>query len=56
MTLPREARAGMKVTVQYDSPIPAPITKGETVGKIVVTAPDTDRSRRRWSPPPMFPA
>ena len=42
VTLPRRARAGMKVTVQYDSPIPAPITKGETVGKIVITAPGTD--------------
>ncbi len=41
VTLPRRARAGMKVTVEYDSPLPAPITKGETVGKIVVTAPGT---------------
>jgi serine-type D-Ala-D-Ala carboxypeptidase (penicillin-binding protein 5/6) len=42
VTLPRRARTGMKVTVQYDSPLPAPITKGETVGKIVITAPGTD--------------
>ena len=42
VTLPRRARTGMKVTVQYDSPVPAPITKGETVGKIVITAPGTD--------------
>ena len=41
VTLPRKARIGMKVTVQYDSPIPAPIEKGETEGKIVVTAGDT---------------
>jgi serine-type D-Ala-D-Ala carboxypeptidase (penicillin-binding protein 5/6) len=41
VTLPRKARTGMKVTVQYDSPIPAPIEKGETEGKIVVTAGDT---------------
>ncbi|HEV2100334.1 MAG TPA: D-alanyl-D-alanine carboxypeptidase family protein [Stellaceae bacterium] len=40
VTLPRKARPGMKVSVQYDSPLPAPITKGETVGKIVVSAPD----------------
>jgi serine-type D-Ala-D-Ala carboxypeptidase (penicillin-binding protein 5/6) len=39
VTLPRRARTGMKVTAQYDSPLPAPITKGETVGKIVITAP-----------------
>jgi serine-type D-Ala-D-Ala carboxypeptidase (penicillin-binding protein 5/6) len=42
VTLPRRARTGMKVTVQYDSPLPAPIAKGETVGKIVITAPGTD--------------
>ena len=42
VTLPRRARTGMKVTVEYDSPLPAPITKGETVGKIVITAPGTD--------------
>jgi serine-type D-Ala-D-Ala carboxypeptidase (penicillin-binding protein 5/6) len=42
VTLPRRARTGMKVTVQYDSPLPAPITKGEAVGKIVITAPGTD--------------
>ena len=42
VTLPRRARTGMKVTVQYDSPLPAPITKGETIGKIVITAPGTD--------------
>jgi serine-type D-Ala-D-Ala carboxypeptidase (penicillin-binding protein 5/6) len=41
VTLPRKARPGMRVSVQYDSPIPAPITKGETLGKIVVTAPGT---------------
>jgi serine-type D-Ala-D-Ala carboxypeptidase (penicillin-binding protein 5/6) len=41
VTLSRKARPGMQVTVQYDSPIPAPIAKGETVGKIVIAAPDT---------------
>ena len=30
----------MKVTVEYDRPLPAPVEKGETVGKVVVTAPD----------------
>ncbi len=39
VTLPRSARAGMKVTLSYTSPIPAPIRKGETVGKILVSAP-----------------
>src|SRR5271169_563676 len=41
VTLPRRARAGMKVMVQYDSPVPASIAKGESVGKIVVTATNT---------------
>src|SRR6185437_14400614 len=40
VTLPRRARKDMKVTVEYDRPIPAPITKGQTVGKLLVTAPD----------------
>ncbi|HEY3912353.1 MAG TPA: D-alanyl-D-alanine carboxypeptidase family protein [Stellaceae bacterium] len=39
LTLSRQARAGMKVSLEYDSPIPAPIKQGETVGKIDVTAP-----------------
>ncbi|MBV8131509.1 MAG: D-alanyl-D-alanine carboxypeptidase, partial [Alphaproteobacteria bacterium] len=40
VTLPRKARKDMKVTVEYDRPIPAPIEKGETVGKVVMSAPD----------------
>jgi D-alanyl-D-alanine carboxypeptidase (penicillin-binding protein 5/6) len=40
VTLPRKSRKAMKVTVEYDRPIPAPITKGQAVGKVVVTAPD----------------
>jgi D-alanyl-D-alanine carboxypeptidase (penicillin-binding protein 5/6) len=40
ITLSRKARKEMKVAVQYDNPIPAPVEKGETLGKLVVTAPD----------------
>ena len=40
VTLPRKARKDMKVTVEYGRPIPAPIQKGDMVGKVVVTAPD----------------
>jgi serine-type D-Ala-D-Ala carboxypeptidase (penicillin-binding protein 5/6) len=40
VTLPRRARKDMKVTVEYERPIPAPIAKGQIVGKLVVTAPD----------------
>jgi D-alanyl-D-alanine carboxypeptidase (penicillin-binding protein 5/6) len=39
LTLPRNARKDMKVTVAYDGPIPAPIKKGQTLGKLVVSAP-----------------
>jgi serine-type D-Ala-D-Ala carboxypeptidase (penicillin-binding protein 5/6) len=41
ITLPRRARRDMKVTLAYTAPIPAPIKKGDQVGKIVVSAPDT---------------
>ncbi|HUC09387.1 MAG TPA: D-alanyl-D-alanine carboxypeptidase family protein [Stellaceae bacterium] len=40
VTLSRTARKGMQVSEQFDSPIPAPVKKGETVGSIVVSAPD----------------
>ena len=38
VTLPRQARKEMKVSVSYDRPVPAPVKKGEPVGEIVVTA------------------
>jgi D-alanyl-D-alanine carboxypeptidase (penicillin-binding protein 5/6) len=44
VTLPRKARKDMKVTVEYDRPIPAPIGKDQTVGKLTVTAPDVPPS------------
>jgi D-alanyl-D-alanine carboxypeptidase (penicillin-binding protein 5/6) len=40
VTLPRKARRDMKVTLEYDRPVPAPIQKGDMVGKVVMTAPD----------------
>jgi D-alanyl-D-alanine carboxypeptidase (penicillin-binding protein 5/6) len=40
VTLPRKSRKDMKVTVVYDQPVPAPIEKGRTLGKITVTVPD----------------
>ena len=39
VTLPRKARQGMKVTAVYQEPIPAPIQKGQQVGKLVIAAP-----------------
>jgi serine-type D-Ala-D-Ala carboxypeptidase (penicillin-binding protein 5/6) len=40
VTLPRKSRKDMKVTVAYDKPVPAPVKKGEPVGKVVVTTSD----------------
>ena len=40
VTLPRKSRRDMKVAIDYDRPIPAPVKQGDTVGKIVMTAPD----------------
>ena len=40
VTMPRKARRDMKVTAVYTGPIPAPIKKGQQVGKLVITAPN----------------
>jgi D-alanyl-D-alanine carboxypeptidase (penicillin-binding protein 5/6) len=42
ITVPRGAARQAKVTVQYTGPIPAPIAKGQEIGKLVVTVPDRD--------------
>ncbi|HEX7969072.1 MAG TPA: D-alanyl-D-alanine carboxypeptidase family protein [Stellaceae bacterium] len=42
VTLPRSARRDMKVMAVYDQAAKAPITVGQAVGKLVVTAPETD--------------
>ncbi len=42
ITLPRKARRQMKVTVSYEGPIAAPITKGDELAKLVISAPDVD--------------
>jgi D-alanyl-D-alanine carboxypeptidase (penicillin-binding protein 5/6) len=42
LTLPRKARKGMKVSVNYVSPIPAPIDEGEEVAELVVTPSEGD--------------
>lgn len=39
VTMPHSARKDMKVSMVYDGPIPAPIKKGDVVGKLVMTAP-----------------
>jgi D-alanyl-D-alanine carboxypeptidase (penicillin-binding protein 5/6) len=40
VSMARAARKDMKVTVSYDGPIKAPIKAGQTIGELVVTAPD----------------
>jgi D-alanyl-D-alanine carboxypeptidase (penicillin-binding protein 5/6) len=40
VTMPRKSRKDMKVVVDYDKPVPAPIRQGQEIGKLVVTAPD----------------
>ncbi len=41
VTLPRKSRKDMKVTVDYDQPVTAPVKQGQPIGKVVVTATDT---------------
>lgn len=42
MTLRRKARKKLEVKVVYTGPVPAPITKGQKLAEIWITAPDTD--------------
>ncbi len=42
VTLPRSARAGLKVVTVFDEPITAPVVKGQEIGKLVMTAPGMD--------------
>lgn len=46
LTLPRQARRGMKVSVSYDGPVPAPIRKGQRLGTLKITAPDWEGVER----------
>lgn len=46
VTLPRRSRHDMKVTVDYNDPVPAPIKQGDVVGKVTVTAPGADTVER----------
>ncbi len=41
-TLSRNARRSLQVKVVYDGPVPTPIAKGTPIGRLIVTAPDTD--------------
>jgi D-alanyl-D-alanine carboxypeptidase (penicillin-binding protein 5/6) len=37
LTMPKSWRAHAKIAIDYDAPIPAPVTRGQVVGKLVVT-------------------
>ena len=39
LTLPRTARKDMRVTVEYEGPIPAPIVKGQVLARLRIAAP-----------------
>lgn len=39
VTIPRKIRRKMKVMVQYESPIPAPIIKGDRLANVLITIP-----------------
>jgi serine-type D-Ala-D-Ala carboxypeptidase (penicillin-binding protein 5/6) len=40
LTLPRQTKGNIKVTVTYDNPIPAPVVKGTPIAKLVVANKD----------------
>ncbi|NTU76812.1 MAG: hypothetical protein HGA90_03225, partial [Alphaproteobacteria bacterium] len=42
ITLPRAARAGLRVALTYDQPVSAPLAKGQALGKATLTAPGMD--------------
>jgi len=43
LTIARNARHKMKVTVTFENPIPAPIAKGDPVAKLVLTVPGREK-------------
>jgi D-alanyl-D-alanine carboxypeptidase (penicillin-binding protein 5/6) len=42
MTLPKLSLKGLKVDIEYDTPIAAPIEKGATIGKVIITLPSQE--------------
>jgi D-alanyl-D-alanine carboxypeptidase (penicillin-binding protein 5/6) len=40
VTMQADSRPGMKVSLVYDGPVPAPVEKGQKVGMLKITAPD----------------
>jgi D-alanyl-D-alanine carboxypeptidase (penicillin-binding protein 5/6) len=46
VTLPKKLRPQMQVKVEYTGPVPAPVAKGATIGKVIVTTPGWDSAER----------
>lgn len=46
ITMQRKARRDMKVAVQMDKQVPAPVKKGDRVATLVITAPDSETIER----------
>lgn len=42
LTMRRKNRSGLKVTIRYTEPVPAPITAGSELGSLLVEAPDME--------------
>jgi len=42
VTLPKVSRKGLKVDIQYDTPVAAPIVQGAILGKMIVTLPSQE--------------
>jgi D-alanyl-D-alanine carboxypeptidase (penicillin-binding protein 5/6) len=42
LTMPRDARKDMRVTVEYKGPIPAPIVQGQVLARLRIVAPDME--------------
>jgi len=40
VTMQVDSHSGMKVTLTYDGPVPAPVAKGQQIGVVKITAPD----------------
>ncbi len=42
LTMTRRSRSGMKVTLAYDNPVPAPIEAGQPLATVTISAPDME--------------
>ncbi|GAB4119882.1 MAG: D-alanyl-D-alanine carboxypeptidase family protein [Rhodothalassiaceae bacterium] len=45
LTLSRRDRAGLKMVLSYDNPVPAPVAKGQPVASILISAPSIGERR-----------